>query len=293
MRVGIGLPTTIPGVGGERVVEWARRAEARGLSSLGTIDRLVFGGYEPLVALAAAAAATERITLATTVLISPLHVNAALLAKQISSLDRISAGRLTLGLGVGARDDDYAASGLEARHRGRTLERQVAEMRRVWAGEERGHAGAIGPPPMREGGPPILTGARGEQAMTRAARVADGWIMGAVAPVSDFSTMSASLDRAWAAAGRRGRPRKLACRLYSLGAQARENAQRYVGDYYDLPGPPPAETVIGRTVTSAPAVREVVGELERGGCEEVIFFPCSSDLDQVELLVDAVAPCGG
>ena len=77
MDVGIGLPSTIPGVGRDEVLEWARRAEARGFSSLGTLDRLVYDNFEPLVTLAAAAAVTERIRLATTILIAPFRINGA------------------------------------------------------------------------------------------------------------------------------------------------------------------------------------------------------------------------
>ena len=68
MDVGIGLPNAVTGTSGAELVEWARRAEARGFSTLGTIDRLVFSNYEPLTALAAAAAVTERIGLTTAVL---------------------------------------------------------------------------------------------------------------------------------------------------------------------------------------------------------------------------------
>src|SRR5688500_12091989 len=113
MEVGIGLPSTIPGAGRDQLLEWARRAEARGFSSLGTIDRIVYGNYDPLIALAAAAAVTERIRVATTILIAPYRINGALVAKQAASLDRLSNGRLTLGVAVGGREDDYAASGAD------------------------------------------------------------------------------------------------------------------------------------------------------------------------------------
>ena len=101
MDVGIGLPATIPDVERDQLLDWARRAEARGFSSLGTIDRLVYGNYEPLIALAAAAAVTERIKLATTILIAPFRANGALLAKQAASVDRLSHGRARARRGRG------------------------------------------------------------------------------------------------------------------------------------------------------------------------------------------------
>ena len=85
MKVGIGLPTTIPGVQRGEVLDWARRADAAGFSTLGTLDRLVYPNYEPLVALGAAAAVTERIGLMTAVLLVPWRQNALLVAKQAAT----------------------------------------------------------------------------------------------------------------------------------------------------------------------------------------------------------------
>jgi alkanesulfonate monooxygenase SsuD/methylene tetrahydromethanopterin reductase-like flavin-dependent oxidoreductase (luciferase family) len=116
MELSIGLPTTIAGVKRNEVLDWARRAEERGFPSLGVLDRLVFPNYEPLIAL-----------------------------------DNLCDGRLVVGVGIGARDDDYEASGAPVHGRGRRLDAQLEEMKRIWAGEERGYAGAIGPPPVRQG----------------------------------------------------------------------------------------------------------------------------------------------
>ncbi|HKS68834.1 MAG TPA: LLM class flavin-dependent oxidoreductase, partial [Ktedonobacterales bacterium] len=106
MRVGIGLPASIPGVQGRLLLDWAQRADAGPFASLGIIGRLVYPNYDPLIALAGAAGVTVRIRLMTTVLLAPLR-NTAILAKQAASLDALSGGRLTLGLGVGAREDDF------------------------------------------------------------------------------------------------------------------------------------------------------------------------------------------
>ena len=125
------------------IVEWARRAEAAGFSSLGTIDRIVYPNYESLIALAAAAAVTERIRLVTDILIAPLRANTALLAKQAATIDNLSEGRLVLGLAVGGREDDYEVSGADFGSRGKTFDRQLEELGALWRGE-RGVGAAAG-----------------------------------------------------------------------------------------------------------------------------------------------------
>src|SRR4051794_37259454 len=168
MDVGIGLPTTIRGAGRGRVLGWARRGEARGFTSLGTLDRLVYDNFEPLIALAAAAAVTERIRLATTILIAPFRANGALLAKQAASVDRLSNGRLVLGVAVGGREDDYTASGVDFHTRGRRFAAMLEQWRAIWAGESFGTAGAIGPRPAGER-PVLMVGGSADVAFERAA----------------------------------------------------------------------------------------------------------------------------
>src|SRR5919198_6251300 len=128
MVVGIGLPNTIPGTDGRLVVEWARRADEGPFSTLGVLDRLAYDSIDPFAALAAAAGVTERIGLATMIAIGPLR-NGALLAKQAASVDALSGNRLTLGLAVGARLDDYETAGVDHRGRGPRLSEQLAALR--------------------------------------------------------------------------------------------------------------------------------------------------------------------
>ena len=152
MEVGIGLPNAVPGVEGvEQLLEWARRAEARGFSSVGTIDRLVYPNYEPLVALAAAAAVTERTgsqrRRSSSLRIAPTQ--RSLSPSRPLTLDDLSNGRLVLGAALSeGREDDYAASGVDIHPtRGRRFDEMPPSGRgHSWAGEAFGTAGAIGPP---------------------------------------------------------------------------------------------------------------------------------------------------
>ncbi|HEY4723502.1 MAG TPA: LLM class flavin-dependent oxidoreductase, partial [Anaerolineae bacterium] len=145
MKIGIGLPGTIPLTNSTQILEWARRAEAGPFSSLGCLDRLVYRNYDALTMLTAAAAVTQRIRLMTTVLVAPLR-NPVVLAKQAASIDALSNGRLTLGLGVGGREDDYLAASANFHDRGRRLDAQLKLMKQVWAGERvSADIGPIGP----------------------------------------------------------------------------------------------------------------------------------------------------
>jgi alkanesulfonate monooxygenase SsuD/methylene tetrahydromethanopterin reductase-like flavin-dependent oxidoreductase (luciferase family) len=174
MNIGLGLPISDPAA----LLDWARRADAGPFTTLGLLDRLVYDNPEPLVTLAAVAAVTTRIRVQTEVLLAPLR-QPALLAKQAATLDRISGGRLTLGLGVGdaRRRDDFRAAGADPHTRGRTLDQQLAVMRLVWSGQPYDdQAGPVGPAPARPGGPELLFGGFRPAALERVARWGDGFL---------------------------------------------------------------------------------------------------------------------
>ena len=286
MDIGIGLPNAIPGTTGTALVDWARNAEGAGFSTLGTIGRLVYPNYEELVALSAAAAVTTRIRLTTSVLIAPLYTNTALLAKQAATLDRLSGGRLVLGVALGGRDDDYTASGLSTEGRGRRLEEQLTGMKRIWAGEQLGHAGRIGPEPARRGGPELLLGGATEASFRRAARLGDGWIIGGTTP-DNFAQAATSVDKAWQDAGRPGKPRKVALAYFALGPAARAQADTYLLDYYGWLGDIATQITAGAAV-SADMARAYAAAFTSAGCDELIFMPTASHPDQVGLLADAL-----
>jgi alkanesulfonate monooxygenase SsuD/methylene tetrahydromethanopterin reductase-like flavin-dependent oxidoreductase (luciferase family) len=281
--VGIGLPATIPGTGREQLLEYARRAEARGFSSLGTIDRVVYDNYEPLIALAAAAAVTERIRLATTILLAPNRLNGALLAKQAASLDRLSDGRLVLGVAVGGRQDDYEASGADFHARGRQMDAMLAQWERIWAGESFGFAGAIGP----RARPVLMVGGGADVVFERAARHGDGWVMGGGTP-EQFSAGAERMRAAWRAAGRDGKPRTIALGYFALGDGAEAAARGYLGDYYAFLGEY-ADMIAGSALTDAAAVRAHVDGFAGAGCDELMLFPCDPDPGQVDRLAEAIA----
>jgi alkanesulfonate monooxygenase SsuD/methylene tetrahydromethanopterin reductase-like flavin-dependent oxidoreductase (luciferase family) len=287
MDIGVGLPSHIPGAAGKTVVEWARRADAHGFASLAVIDRIVYGSYEPLIALGAAAAVTERARLVTSILIGPLRTNTALLAKQVATLDVLSNGRVELGIAVGGREDDFTASGAGFKGRGQMLERQIVEMRKIWAGESRGTAGAIGPTPGRA--PRIIMGGQTDAALKRAARLADGWIMGGGATPEGFGKASAHFKAIWSAQGRKEKPRLLALGYYAIGTQAAATAKDNLRDYYKFAGPY-AEQVASSVLSSDAEIGERIAGLEQAGCDELLLLPGLATLEQVDLLAAAVFP---
>jgi alkanesulfonate monooxygenase SsuD/methylene tetrahydromethanopterin reductase-like flavin-dependent oxidoreductase (luciferase family) len=284
MEIGIGLPATVPGVTGEELTDWAQRADKTTLASLGTIDRIVYGNYEPLVALAAAAAVTERIKLLTSVLLMPLRLNTALFAKQAATVHHLSGGRLVLGMGIGGREDDFDVSGADLSTRGKVFDRQLDEMTRIWKGEEKGLAGPVGP--NLDERPGIILGGSVDASFRRAAEYGDGWIMGGGTP-DQFRGGVEKLNAAWQQAGRSGEPRKMALSYYSLGPDAERNADAYLRDYYAFLGEDLAGMIAGSAAKDADTVKQYAAAFEQSGADELVFFPCSSDPEQVDLLVEA------
>jgi alkanesulfonate monooxygenase SsuD/methylene tetrahydromethanopterin reductase-like flavin-dependent oxidoreductase (luciferase family) len=160
--------------------------------------------------------------------------------------------------------------------RGRIFDRQLADLDRHWRGET-----GVGP----ESRPTLLIGGRSDATFRRAARHGDGWTSGGGGPDA-FAQALATLNEAWAAAGREGRPRTMALAYFALGDGAAEQAAAALGDYYGFAGDY-AEQIIAGAATDPDTVRERTAGFAAAGADELVWFPTSSDPAQVDLLADA------
>ena len=286
MKIGIGLPSTIPGTPGPLLLDWARRAEERGFTSLATIDRIAYPSYESLIALAAAGAVTERIELLTNILLAPTR-NPVLLAKEAAGVDQVSGGRLTLGLGVGTREDDYVAAERDFETRGRRFDRDLETMHAAWRGEAAGGSPAApGPESVQDRRVPILMGGTADRAIERAVKWGVGWTAGGAAS-DQVGPFAERVRAAWKDAGRPGQPKIVALSYYSMLDDRIEESRASLLDYYAYLGDWAAKIADG-TPRGSSAVRDSVKSFEDAGVDELIFDPTVADLREVDLLADAV-----
>lgn len=267
---------------------WARAVDDGPFASLCFGERMAFDNPETLVLLGACAAWTSRVRLVTTVIVPQLH-DPVLLAKSLATADRLAGGRLTVGLGVGGREEDYRAVSADpaAQTMGEMASR-VAVMKRVWAGEQvTVSVRPVGPAPVQPGGPPLLVGTMGPRTIRSAAHWADG--LAGVTLDLDVPAVAGLFDQARAAWSDAGRPvpRLTTSFWFALddgSGAARDQVHRHLRHYMNWI---PAEYVDAMAPTTGFAgteaeLRDVLRRLEDVGCDEVHLIPTSSEVGQVE-----------
>ena len=283
MDIGIGLPNTLT-LAGTTMVDWARRAEERGFSALSTIDRIVYPSYDSLTSLAVAAGATSRIGLFTDILIAPVY-HPVWLAKATASLDAMSGGRLTLGLGVGGRPDDFAAMDRPFERRGKLMDETLDLLHRSWAGEPvTGDEFPVGPEPAAGNRVSVLIGGNTDAAVARTVKYAEGWTSGGGGPAM-AAPMIEKVRGAWQEAGREGEPRIAALVYFGLADDEASRAvlrkyYRYLGEWVDA--------IVESAVRTPQAARDIAKDFAGVGVTELVFDPTIGTLDQVDRLADAV-----
>lgn len=280
MQVGIGIPNTLSGTDGDLALDWARRAEAGPFTSVGVFDRVCYDSLDPMGTLAACAGGTEDIRLATSIVAGPLR-STAMLAKKAATLDALSDGRLTLGLALGARKDDYEAVGADYRGRGGRFTNQLDQLRDYWNSDE------IGPSPVQEGGPELLVGGASDPTYKRVGRYGDGYIHGG-GPPRAFAKEAEKARGAWNEAGRPGDPTLWGHGYFALGDEETiEKGREYLLDYYAFTGPF-AERIADGLLTTPQEIVQFIRGYEEENCDELILFPTVADMNQYERLEEVV-----
>jgi alkanesulfonate monooxygenase SsuD/methylene tetrahydromethanopterin reductase-like flavin-dependent oxidoreductase (luciferase family) len=284
------LPTMLPH-SREQTIGWCREVDAGPWPSLAIPERITYTSHDSTVDLAAAAALTERVRLWTTIVILPAHDEVAV-AKQMASVDVLSDGRLTVGVGVGGREHDYRAIGGSFARRWQRMDDQVARMRRIWAGEPP-FAGAdpVGPMPVQPGGPPVIAGVMGPKAIARAAQWADG-VDGAWTMDGDRDAMAAAFTQiraAWNAAGRSDAPHVSSSIWYALGDGAEIRLRDYAHTYMKVMGDAVGDWAAGAVTCFTPdALRRAVDNARDAGADEFFLVPTTADPDELARTRDAL-----
>lgn len=283
MRIATGIPNTIRNSEGHLFPHWAQTAEALGFASLGTIGRISYDCYEELMVLAACSAVTQTIDLVTTVLLGPIR-DTALLGKQSATLDRLSGGRFTLGLGLGAREEDYEVTQTPYTKRGEQLETQVNLLYQIWKQElVRGATLPIGPEPRR---PRLVLSGRAEAAIERAGRLSDGFIA-TPDPVDELRSQFNRFHEAWESAGREGKGYIAASRYVVLDPKLQAEAEDNVRDYYGFGGQEFIDHVLGGMLRTPQQVEEAVASIEETGADELFIWPVTNKVEELHRLAEA------
>lgn len=288
------MPVMEPDLNASLLRDWARTVDDGPYSSLAWGERIAFTNPDSLTLLGALSAWTERVRLVTTVIIAQLH-DPVMLAKALATADVLSQGRLTVGLGVGGRAEDYRAVGVDpVKQTMAEMAAVVTTMRRVWAGEKTAESVVpVGPPPIQPGGPPLLVGTTGPKTLRHAASWAEG--LAGITMDLDVVKQNELFDvarDAWRQAGR-PEPYLATSFWFALGDrdQARDQVRRHLLRYMNWVPPRYVESIA--PTTGWAGTEDELAEVLRGfatvGTDEVHLIPTSSDLGQLRAVSDVVA----
>lgn len=292
MKIGICLPYMKAGLTRDDYLAWFQRVDQGPFHSISCGERIHGPSYDMRVVLSAAAALTTRVEITPTLYVLPMH-NATRVAKEIATLDILSGGRLKqVVVGYGGREKDYQAVGATFKGRYGRMDRQIDEMRRVWAQEELvAGGGAIGPAPSTPRGPNILAGAMGPKSIARCAHWADGlYAWSGNAEKSELENTFALADAAWDRVGRDTKPYRLGGFWYTLADNGQQKLYDYVYEYLAIAGPEIA-TMMAESVSrsSAAAIIEALDNAQAAGCEEVFMVPATAELSEIDRLCELLA----
>jgi alkanesulfonate monooxygenase SsuD/methylene tetrahydromethanopterin reductase-like flavin-dependent oxidoreductase (luciferase family) len=291
VKLGLALPNHLPWeLDRGLLLDWARLADHMGFESLATLDRPNYDSWDPLVTLAAVAVVTERARLITGILQLP-NRNPVLVAKQAAVVDRISKGRMELGLGVGSRPDDYEVFGATFDGRGGRFASSVQVIRDTWSAAHRAESsrGALGPAPISRPGPFVWIGATTRRTIERAVRIGDGLMLsGTNAMLAELPAMLEHVRATAAAEGKEVFPvsRILYVAVDGVGPEVASRATHNLERFYDRWAWAPVSEMIH--IGPVDDLRRITEQHAEAGLDELILIPEVADLKQVEKLGEAL-----
>jgi len=291
MEVGIALPTMAAGYDGPSLRAWCRGVDEGPFSSISTGERITFDNPELLTTLAACAALTRNVDIMANIVVAPLH-RPALLAKQLATIDVLSEGRLVVGLGVGGRPDDYAATETPFERRHDRVDEIAGELRSLWSGRPPfDGADPVGPAPFHAAGPRLVSGALGPKGIARAAAWAEGITGFSISGAEDEITAQVTLARlAWSDAGRQAPPWLGSGTFCVLGVvDALPTLHRFAARYLSFLGDDIAEAVAsGLKVADPDSLNAVLDAAEAAGIDEFTLVPGSWEIGCLEAIAEIV-----
>ena len=280
--------------------DYALRAEALGFDDLWTIEQITghFAVLEPLALLSYLAAITSRIRLGTAVLVTNLR-NPLQLAKEISSIDHLSGGRITVGVGLGTTTRTYPAFGMPEERRVARFNEGIRVLKALWTQPGATIDGdfwklqgvAMEPKPLQKPHPPLWYGAHSEAAMQRAARHGDGWMGAGSTNIDDFFVEIRRMREILAEQGRDTADFPLSKRIYLAvnedEAKAREQVQTWLGGFY---GRPEAQAGAWAVFGSPSHCVDTLSRMREAGLTHFMLHPAPTDLDHLETIASKLAP---
>jgi alkanesulfonate monooxygenase SsuD/methylene tetrahydromethanopterin reductase-like flavin-dependent oxidoreductase (luciferase family) len=290
MTVGVALPQMATGLDRDRLVTWCRGIDEGPFSSVSAGERITFHNLDGFTLCSAAAALTDRVRVLVNVVVLPWHAP-ALVAKELASLDVVSGGRVEIAVGVGGRQQDYAALGSPFAGRHGRLDAAVHELRRLWNGGAAADGEAVGPAPVQIGGPPILASAMGPKSLARAAQWADG-VSGftLLGDAAEAARLFRATEAAWNQAGRAERPRQVTGSFVALGDDAKETLRSFAETYLRVFSPELAASLAAAMpLHDASRLVDLLDAVEGEGADEFIVVPATSDPRMLDRLADALA----
>lgn len=290
MTVGVALPQMAEGLDRSRLLAWCRGIDVGPYSSVSAGERITFHNLDGFTLCTAAAALTERVRVLVNVAVLPWHAP-ALVAKELASMDVVSAGRVEVAVGVGGRRQDYAALGSPFAGRHRRLDEAVVEMKRLWAGGAAADGERVGPAPLQAGGPPVMASAMGPKSLARAAK----WAVGVsgftlLGDAAEAAKLFRATESAWREAGRTDAPRLVTGSFVALGEDAKPTLRGFAEAYLKVFSPELAKGLAeAMPLHDASALSDLLDAVEEAGADEFIVVPATSDPHMLDRLSEVVS----